>query len=168
MFATILDEIAQQPRTQVAIGGDFNCELHSIGPLQELLASGQLVDVAASQKFTSEPEALRTCKAHGAQAWHRRDFMLLSPGLADQLVKVSIDQTMAFDVHVPLTCTFRLDQMPPTRQLLAPQPFLRPQQLTRAQWASALEAAAIVHFEPCEPDVQHLLQAGDVDGFWRS
>eukprot|EP00969_Alexandrium_andersonii_P031906 1393975-Alexandrium_andersonii.AAC.1 len=72
-----------------------------------MLQTGALIDIGNTPHLVQGQAPLRTCLAHGATVWKRRDFVLVDRDLLSWVQHVRVTETAGFDVHVPLIVSLR-------------------------------------------------------------
>ena len=106
--------------------GDVNCDLDCVQPLFQRLASGDLIDAAAIQEWTGEPEPLTTCMGHTAGRQERRDFILINRFLVQHVRRVFVIPDAGYDVHLPLCIQLGIAAPPKIRTWAPPTRLCHP------------------------------------------
>eukprot|EP00969_Alexandrium_andersonii_P056281 2480499-Alexandrium_andersonii.AAC.1 len=79
-------------------------------------------------------------------------------------VRVVADAT--YDVHRPIQLDIARQHARIERQLVAPDPYVKPECLSAQEWRAELEASGQHHFQEASAELQRALNEGSTEAFW--
>eukprot|EP00969_Alexandrium_andersonii_P269269 11901287-Alexandrium_andersonii.AAC.1 len=144
----------------------MNAGAESLGELSARVREGTIVDPFAEHALTGTTVPEGTCRAHGASAYSRRDYIFLHPVLLKWASRARVLHDQGFDVHLVLELVFRPPSSFQFLRQLKHSPFSKPEQLSAGQWKRAIEVKAVEVFGRLEAELGRLIQQDCLDEFY--
>jgi hypothetical protein len=112
MMSIILSDLEEQGDCPAMIVGDFNSTIKRLPVLNNVIASGMLVDIGATASRYGSIDCDYTCIANSSAQATRRDFVIANRRAEKLIDSFHVDHSTGLSVHAGLCIRFKAD--PPT------------------------------------------------------